>query len=634
MATPQPSEQTADSLHLNQPDAFTKLINKAEHFAKKNIDTARIFARRALEMARNTGDSNHVAKSMNAFALIETYGGNFSRAENFCNYGISLTDSLTNPTVLADLYNTLAKNLKSQQKYNGAMDYYLRSLTIRKKTNDTTAIIGTLINIGGLNSSMKKYEIGLNYYLEAEKLAKHTTHKEAKGSLYNNIAIVYRKLGDDQGALEYYNRALQIYKSINWEYGQAYVLGNIGVLFENSETSGDSALHYYNRALNIHKKLKDHYGIGITKINIALVLTQKKMFSKAEKNFHESISIAKKIKSSRLTEYAYEGLADLEEKRGNFRNAYQYYKKNREIVDSVYNAKKHQQIAELETKYQTERKNKEISLLQKNAKIRELTLKEQSQKIKINQLLIILLIAIIVLGAILIIVLLKLNKTRHMNTKNKLEIKNLRTEQKMLKSQMNPHFVFNSLNSIQSYISSNQTHEASKYLSNFAKLIRGFLEHSRAESVILERELELLKIYIELEQVRYDHKFQFKCTIADNVEADFISIPTMIMQPFVENSIIHGFKNRKNGLIHIDIQMENEYLICVIDDNGIGRKAAEKLDTDDKRESLALKITKKRLSVINEQHGTNANFKIIDKSDKQKQNSSGTKVIVRLPILD
>ncbi|MFO7864729.1 MAG: histidine kinase [Salinivirgaceae bacterium] len=221
-----------------------------------------------------------------------------------------------------------------------------------------------------------------------------------------------------------------------------------------------------------------------------------------------------------------------------------------------------------------------------------------------------------------------------MNTKNKLEIKNLRTEQKMLKSQMNPHFVFNSLNSIQSYITSNQTHEASKYLSNFAKLIRGFLEHSRSESVLLERELELLKIYVELEQVRYDHKFQFKCTIAENVEADFISIPTMILQPFVENAIIHGFKNRENGSIHVDIQVEDEYLICVIDDNGIGREAAGKNDTDDKRESLAMRITERRLSVINEQHGTNAKFIIIDKSDMQKQNSFGTKVIVRLPILN
>ncbi|MFO7863561.1 MAG: tetratricopeptide repeat protein [Salinivirgaceae bacterium] len=406
----------------SQAAQFNELVKRTEYFAKNDRDTARVLAVRAMRMARALGDSGYVAKSMNAHALIETYGGDFSNAIDFCKNGISIIDSADWPETLAQLYNTLAKNLKSQQKYEGAMDFYLRSLSIRKKINDTAAIIGTLINIGGLNSSMKKYEIGLNYYLEAEKLAIHTTHREAKGSLYNNIAIVYRKLGDSQGALEYYNKALQIYNSINWEYGQAYVLGNIGVLFENSETSGDSALHYYNRALKIHEKLNDHYGIGITKINIALVLTQKKMFSKAEKLFHESISIAKKIESSRLMEYAYEGLADLEEKRGNFRKAFQYYKKNREIVDSVYNAKKHKQIAELETKYQTERKNKEISLLQKNAKIRELTLKEQSQKIRINQLLIVLLIAIIVLGAILIIVLLKLNKTQHMNTKNKLEI--------------------------------------------------------------------------------------------------------------------------------------------------------------------------------------------------------------------
>lgn len=115
------------------------------------------------------------------------------------------------------------------------MRYYIRSLNIGKAAKDTLSIVGSLINIGSLNSSMKKTEIGLAYYLEAEKLMQNIDNKEVKGSLFNNTAIAYRKLGDNLSAMNYYKRALKLYIEIDWKYGQAYVLGNLGVLYEDTE---------------------------------------------------------------------------------------------------------------------------------------------------------------------------------------------------------------------------------------------------------------------------------------------------------------------------------------------------------------------------------------------------------------
>jgi tetratricopeptide (TPR) repeat protein len=610
------------------------LIIGLQNLYKKNFDSARVYSRDILNFARKIGDSVAVAQIYSTISIGVSQQGDYEASISWIQRAIPIIDSASSPKLLGQLYNNLGRNLKGLQRNTKAMDYYLRSLKIREILKDTLDIIGSLINIGGLNSSMKKHELSLKYSEEALKLAEPTGNIRLLSAINNNIAIAYKKLGDLESALKHYREALNYYNQIKWSYGQAYVYGNIGVLQETLDPSGDSALSYYRKALTIHERINDQYGIGITKINMALIYNIQKKLNKAQTLFFESIEIAKQINSSQLLEFAYDGLTDLEKIRGNFKKAFEYYQLNREIVDSVYSAEKHKQIAEMETKYQTERKNREIEVLSKNAVIQELQIQEQKQEVRNARIIIIGLVVFVLLGLALSYFVLKLNRAKHINVKNLLEIKNLKTEQNMLKSQMNPHFVFNALNSIQAFITSNQTELASKYLASFAKLIRGFLENARSDQVVLEKEIEMLKTYIELEQIRFEHKFDYEIIVGDDVEDEFISIPPLVIQPFVENAILHAFRNRTEGKIELRFSMDGDYLVCEIDDNGIGRDEAQRLKIDNKRESLALKITQRRLESVNEQFGVNSGFEIIDKKNIDTQQSSGTKVILKLPVFD
>lgn len=628
------SNQNTDKYSEDTYHKIDSLIIQLQNLYKENFDSAQLFSNDVLNYARKIGDSVAVAQIYSTISIGTSQQGEYETSMLWIEKAIAIIDSASNPKLLGQLYNNLGRNLKGLQRNTRAMDFYLKGLKIREELKDTLDIIGSLINMGGLNSSMKKHELSLKYSKKALNLVKPTGNIRLLSAINNNIAIAYKKLGDLESALKHYRQALSYYKQMKWSYGQAYVYGNIGVLQETLEPSGDSALYYYRRALTIHESINDQYGIGITKINMALVYNAQRKLLKAQVLFNQSIEVAKQINSSQLFEFAYDGLTDLEKIRGNYKKAFEYYHLNREIVDSVYNAEKYMQIAELETKYQTEKKSREIEVLSKNAEIQNLQINEQRQSVKSARLVIIALALLFLLGMVLAYFLWKLSKAKHLNDKHLLEIQNLRTEQRMLKSQMNPHFVFNALNSIQAFITSNQTELASKYLANFAKLIRGFLENARSEQVVLAKELELLKVYIELEQVRFDRKFVYDIVVDEEVEDEFISIPPLVIQPFVENAILHAFRNRTNGKIDLNFRMEGEYLICEVDDDGIGREKAQSIKRGSKRESLALKITKRRLESINEQYNVKAGFEIIDKKDQKTNESLGTKVILKLPVID
>ncbi|MEZ5196899.1 MAG: histidine kinase [Bacteroidales bacterium] len=176
-------------------------------------------------------------------------------------------------------------------------------------------------------------------------------------------------------------------------------------------------------------------------------------------------------------------------------------------------------------------------------------------------------------------------------------------EQRLLRSQMNPHFIFNSLSSIQSFIFESNPIEAGSYLSRFAELIRSILYNSREEFIPLEKEIKTLQYYFDLQQLRYTNKFDYEIDIDPLLEVESISIPPMLAQPFIENAIEHGIKHLdEKGLISVSFTlMKAETLLMMVEDNGIGIKAARSLKNEkgEEHKSLATIITKERIEILN-----------------------------------
>ncbi|MDW3646951.1 MAG: histidine kinase [Bacteroidia bacterium] len=207
-------------------------------------------------------------------------------------------------------------------------------------------------------------------------------------------------------------------------------------------------------------------------------------------------------------------------------------------------------------------------------------------------------------------------------------------EMQSLRSQMNPHFLFNSLNSIQLYIIKNKPEKAVEYLGNFSRLMRLILSNSRSKTITLKQELESLQLYMELENLRFSDMFEFHIYVEKEVRINDFELPPMLLQPFVENAIWHGLQPKEGkGEINIHISLEEEYLVCEIQDNGIGREASARLKGRPKKQhkSMGMKITADRLEMINHAQYGQASMEIEDLYHANGE-AAGTKVIVRVPI--
>jgi ligand-binding sensor domain-containing protein/putative methionine-R-sulfoxide reductase with GAF domain len=208
-------------------------------------------------------------------------------------------------------------------------------------------------------------------------------------------------------------------------------------------------------------------------------------------------------------------------------------------------------------------------------------------------------------------------------------------EMQALRAQMNPHFIFNCLNSINRYIVKSDQATASLYLTRFAKLIRLILDNSNSKTVTLTNELEALRLYIEMESIRFEKQFEYAITVDDEVHPDHISVPPLIIQPYVENAIWHGLLHKETaGHLHVHITRKAPSLLeCIIDDDGIGRDKAKELKSKSasNSKSLGMKLTESRLALLNKHSNWDASVEIIDlKTDSGAP--AGTRVILRIPV--
>lgn len=227
----------------------------------------------------------------------------------------------------------------------------------------------------------------------------------------------------------------------------------------------------------------------------------------------------------------------------------------------------------------------------------------------------------------------QINKEARMRSDYEIKLNEL--ENSALRTQMNPHFIFNSLNTINSFINSNDRIQANQYISKFSKLVRLILDHSREKKIVLSDELEVAELYMQLEQIRFEQKFSYSINSKD-VDPSITEVPPLIIQPFVENAILHGLLPKgSGGQIKVEISRKGNLLQCTIEDNGIGRAAAKKIKETSgfRRKSHGMEITLKRIELFNKEQGVQENVSIIDLFDEQG-NSSGTKVEILLAHID
>ncbi|MDF1550208.1 MAG: tetratricopeptide repeat protein, partial [Bacteroidales bacterium] len=471
-------------------------------------------------------------------------------------------------------------------------------------------------NMGIVSEELGNHQNAINYYNRSLKLKLDLKDKKGAASTYNNLGVVYENLQENQQALDYYQKALDIYTSLNNNKGIATLLNNIGHIYK-LEKKYNKAIENYSKSLKTRTELGDAEGIASTKSYLGIIYLETNDLNKAEKFLLESYKMAQQQNSAKFLIQNSEQLASLYHAKGNNYKAYTWHKSFALLRDSLQGIEQKNKIAELETKYETEKKEHTIKTLQVENELKD----AEIQKVFI------VLFVFGVFGATA--TWLYYHQKKLQNEKN-----NLLLEQKLLRSQMNPHFIFNSLSLIQSFVYDNQPKSAVKYLSAFAKLIRLILENSRQEFIALDNEIETLGHYLELQKMRYMQKFDYQIIIPENLDIISYKLPPMLIQPFVENAIKHGILQKEGkGLICIEFMLENNLLCVNIEDNGIGRAKSAEINNKetDKNSSLATKITEERLLNLNRFRKQKIRFEIADLKN-ELGNASGTKVFVEIPL--
>jgi LytS/YehU family sensor histidine kinase len=308
-------------------------------------------------------------------------------------------------------------------------------------------------------------------------------------------------------------------------------------------------------------------------------------------------------------------------KTGDFEKAYYCYVAYKNYSDSLKDEKFNMGLADARIRYETDAKAKDLEVL---------TLRLKNQRYFLFAL----------AGGIMLIVVIGILIFRQsrINAKRRISEMNQKISeitQANLRQQMNPHFIFNTLNSIQYYMYQHDKIATNNYLTKFSSLMRKTLENSQYTSVSIKNELDALELYLELETIRFKDKFRYVIEIDDEIDTLLYKIPTMLIQPYVENAIVHGLINKESGgLLKINLTLMDGYISCVVEDNGIGRKAAMEMkkNKENNHNSLGTKITESRLKLVNDLYGTTMKIDYTDLSDPTGE-ATGTRVEIQIPFM-
>ncbi len=599
-------------------------ITLSDYYSKVSLDSAKFYGFAAYDISKLIGNDTGLAVSLNSIGMAYQICGYFDEALPYMDSARALFESTGNITGLIFVRNNLAVAMMRQGNYAEALKYYQENLISAQSRNELENMILAYNNMGITYFDWKKHDQALENYRLALKVLSDMNEEERIGPVNNNIGEVYFDMRELDSALMYFEKALQI----NQKYGKKRSIlistTNIGnVYFINGDF--EKALKNYQQALDISKTIPDEAHIALNNIKIGQVLNELGKYKEANSFLISglNISIENDIFNSVLE--AYKGLIENAKGQKDANLVYKYGNLYISLKDSLFNENSLAKISELETKYKTAEKENEIKILKADQQVKELEIQLQKN---LKYSLVIFLIIIISIS-FLLYNRLKLKKEKE---KSEIERERLRIEQRLLHSQMNPHFIFNSLNSINSFIGVKNTTEAQAYLIKFAKLMRLILENSRKLMVPLADELKALELNMELEQLRFDNLFDFKINIDEAIDQEYLYIPPMLIQPFVENAILHGIKgNNDGGLVSLSISIEEDILQCIVEDNGIGReKSVKKNDQNPDHISLGTQVTLERIEIMRQEINPKSNIQIIDLKDDTGL-GIGTKVILRIP---
>lgn len=536
----------------------------------------------ALQYARELED-----KKLEAQALI-TYAGTFVMNQDFekgfemNSKALDIAKANNDSIIMANAYGQIAGIYINMHKFEEAEKCITIAYQIYSNNHKHSAIALMNYAISVMYVKQEKYDIAKVYCLKAIRYLEANRILPRLSSSYINLGICYDYANKKDSALYCYYKALPLTQRHNYRYAEIDVCNNIAVIYDD-RGSKDSARKYYDMALHLSQQTSNYEMINLVATN----------------------------------------LSDFFVEKGNdYKSALEYEKMASAARDTIAAKLQTNKIQELQIKFETKETESRNKFLKKENELQRLKLQRKN------------FFALFLVIALLLITVSVVLWMRHTKIKTQQEIVEL--EQKQLRSQMDPHFLFNSLNAIQHHIVNGDTAIANKYVASFASLMRHTLNISSENAIPLHLEIQYLENYLLLEKLRFENKLSYSIHCNEKIDKYKVTIPPMIIQPFVENAIHHGLRYLKDneGYLKITFESTDNHLICTISDNGIGIIASKKLkeNLNQLHTSQGINITQKRLALIGKVKKANFSLTVQDKSELGLE-ESGTLVTIKFPVV-
>jgi tetratricopeptide (TPR) repeat protein len=583
-----------EQLSNNEDSARANILLKLAtyYLDSEKFDSAKLYAEEAIAVSQKNNLLSTYCKASRGLGRVYRFYGNQIKALQALLPALKVAKSNNLSEEAAGLLNTIGLSYIDLKDYPKAMEYQLECKLLAQRINDTILLMHTYEILAIVSESMQDYKTAKeNLYAEL-KLMNLIQYKQLpellkdKIVLKSNIASVFNDLKEYDSAMIILRPLYHQVKIMELLIAQRFVSIDMATTF-NGLKQYDSTLIYLDRALLLMKtdSIPDIY---------RRIYEQQVVAYRGKKEFDKALQSQINLQS---------------------------------INDSLFNSEKRNAITRIQTEYETKAKDQQIASLNQGKK---------RQKI-INGLAIS--AALLTLGGLLLAIRSrklqsKLFKQQQLLAQNESQKKMINSELKALRAQMNPHFIFNVINSIQHYIIRFDVKKANEYLHKFSVLIRQNLQSSTQFTISLQEEIKSLKLYLELELLRLEEKMAYSINADESLLQQGIHIPSMIIQPYIENSIKHGISplTDRKGQLTIDFTLTDGFLVCTIEDNGIGIKnslAIKKENDQMLHRSMGTNITSERIRTINELNDKKIILNVFEKNEK---NSNGTIVEISFPI--
>ncbi len=598
---------TADSIQL---EALNKI---AFLYYQLNPDSGLAYANRQIGLSEQLQHRRYLGKAYFNQGINYWAKGQYNKTLESYKTSRAILEKYGTPKNVANLNNSMAVTYQTLADYPSALKLYLDNLKLFEQSKDSFMIALTCSNIGIVYKYLKQYDKSISFYQRAVDLNSHGGNTKELADNYGNMGNVYeaRKMADS--AVANYQRQYSLSKQVDYIKGMAAGNAGMGTSYISSGKYA-AAIQPLQDALSVYEKLGDQNNQATVLKSMGDAALAGGDQTKAAAYYHQSFDIFKAIENIYGQAENLQQLALIYQQQADYKKAYEAQQQFAALKDSIFNDEKKEAVTQMEMRYLFEKK--EDSLQDAHEKRELLAKAEVNRQSTIKNAIgwgSVALFAAAVAGFVLYK---KRNDARQRQQEAEFKTEVINTEMKALRAQMNPHFIFNSLNSIGDYITKNNVPEADRYLGKFARLMRMILENSEQKQVPLSEDLKALELYMQLERLRMNNQFDYTIQVDDAINAEETMVPPLLLQPFVENSIWHGLAHKQgNGKLLIHIQSQHEDMIkCSVEDDGIGRAQSALVKTAGPNEStsLGMKITQARIDILNRIENSKAAVNIID----------------------